>query len=105
MISLKLLLLLLQAPCRGNKAALKALLLDGILWHDKFFIAEAHLILEERHVIVVLRVVIHILFIGAGSPVFPFSLFETWLGGVFVVFDIVRSTIFSCAGISIFTMA
>ena len=36
------------------KPALEALLLDGILRHDKFFIAEAHLVFGEGHVIVIL---------------------------------------------------
>ena len=30
------------------------LLLDRILRHDKFFVAEAHLVFRERHVIVIL---------------------------------------------------
>ena len=36
------------------KLALEALLLDGILRHDKFFVAEAHLVFGERHVVVIL---------------------------------------------------
>ena len=44
----------LQAICCGPKPALEALLLNGILRHDKFFITEAHLVFGERHVIVLL---------------------------------------------------
>ena len=53
LVSLKL-LLLLQALCHGYKPALKMLRLDGILWQDKFLVAESHLILIERHVIAIL---------------------------------------------------
>ena len=41
---LKLLLLFLQAICRGHKPALEALLFDGILWYGEFIVAEACLI-------------------------------------------------------------
>ena len=102
LISLKLLLLLLQALCSGYKSALKTLLLDGILRHDKFFIAEDPFFLGERHVVVVLRIVVHGLFIGTGLPIFPFGLCKTWLGGVFVVFGIIRSIVLSRAGIAVF---
>ena len=54
MINLKLLLLFLQAFCCGYKPALEALLLDRILRDDEFFIAEAHLVFGEEHVIVIL---------------------------------------------------
>ena len=53
MISLKLLLLFLKAICRGHKPALEALLLDRILRHDEFFVAKAHFVFGERHVIIV----------------------------------------------------
>ena len=49
-----LLLLFLQAVCCGYKPALEVLLLDGILRHDKFFLAEAHFNFGERNVIVIL---------------------------------------------------
>ena len=68
-----------------------------ILRHDEFFVAKAHFVFEERHVIVVLLVFVRGLFIRARSPVFLFSLFETWLGGVFVVFGGVWSAIFTIA--------
>ena len=96
LISLKLLLFFLQALCSGYKPALEALLFDEILWHGKFVIAEAHLILREGHVIIVIRVFIYGLFVRAGLPVLPSGLFETWLGGVvFVIFGIVRRAIIS----------
>ena len=44
MISLKLLLLLLQAPRGGNKPALEALLLHGVLRHAELVVTEANLI-------------------------------------------------------------
>ena len=61
LISLKLLLFSLQALRSGYKPALEALLLDGILRHSKFFVAEAHLIFGE----------IHYLFIRASLPILP----------------------------------
>ena len=54
LISLELLLLLFQASCSGYKPVLEALPLDGILQHDEFFIAKAHLIFGERHVVIIL---------------------------------------------------
>ena len=51
---LKLLLLFLQAICRGHKPALEALLFDGILWYGEFIVAEACLIFGGGHVIVIL---------------------------------------------------
>ena len=54
MISLRLLLFFLEAFYSGYKPALEALLLDGILRHDKFFVTEAHLVFRERHVILIL---------------------------------------------------
>ena len=44
LISLKLLLLFLQAICRGHKPALEAPLFDGILWYGEFIVAEAYLV-------------------------------------------------------------
>ena len=38
LVSLELLLLLLQASCSGDKPALEALLLYGILWYAEFVI-------------------------------------------------------------------
>ena len=81
------------------------LLLDGILRHDKLFVAEAHLVFGEGHVIVVLRVSIHSLFIGANLPIILSGLLEAWLGGIVFVFGTIRSAIVSCAGIAIFSMA
>ena len=43
-ISLKLLLLLLQASHSGNKPALEALLLRGVLGHAELVVAEANLV-------------------------------------------------------------
>ena len=95
-----MLLFFLQAFRSGYKPALEALLLDGILRHDKFFVVEAHLVFGEGHVIVILRVFIHCLFIRASLPVPPSGLFKTWLGGIVFVFGIVRSAIVSGAGIA-----
>ena len=39
LISSKLLLLFLEASCRGHKPALKTLLFDGFLWHDEFVVS------------------------------------------------------------------
>ena len=54
LISLKLLLLLLQAFCSGYNLALEVLLLDGILRNDELFIAEARLVFGEGHVPIIL---------------------------------------------------
>jgi len=47
-------ILSINSVCCGYKPALEAFLLDGILRHDKFFVAEAHFVFGERHVIVIL---------------------------------------------------
>ena len=44
LISLELQLLLFQAPCSGDKPALEALLLYGILRHAELVVAEANLV-------------------------------------------------------------
>ena len=53
MISSKLLLLFLEAVCRGHKPAFKMLLFDGILRHDEFIVVEACLVFGGRHIVVV----------------------------------------------------
>ena len=55
---------------------LEALLLDGILRHDKFFVAEAHLVFGGRHIVIVLKVSARRLFVWADLPMFLFSLLE-----------------------------
>ena len=98
---MKLLLLLFQAPCGSYKPALEALLLEGLFGYDEIFVAEAYLIFGERKVVVVLRIVAgQSLFIGAGFPVFVFLLFGSCSNRVFIVFGIVRSTIFSGASVA-----
>ena len=69
MISLKLLLLFLKAICRGYKPALKALLIDGLLRHDKVFVVEARLILGRWKIITVLRFFVNGMFIRADSSI------------------------------------
>ena len=69
--------------------------------HDKFFVAEARLILGEWKIFTILRVFVNGLFIRADSPILPFILFGSWLNGVFVVSGIVWS-VFSCVGIAVF---
>ena len=103
MVILKLLLLLFQAPCSGYQPTLKALLLEGFLRHDKFFVAEAHLILGEWKIITILRVFVYGLFIRANLPIFPIVLFGGWLDGFFFVFDIVWSIVVTRAGIAVFS--
>ena len=44
LISLKLLLLLFQAPRSGHKPALEVLLLYGVIRHAEFVVAEANLV-------------------------------------------------------------
>ena len=98
MISLKLLLLLFQAPCSSYKLALEALLLEGLFGYDEVFVAEAYLIFEERKVVVVLRTIAgQGLFIGAGLPAFLFLQFGSCSNRVFIVFSAVRCTILSGA--------
>ena len=79
------------------------LLLERFLRHNKILGAEAHLILGERKIIIVLRVFVYGLLIRANLPVFPFVLFGSWLKGVFIVFGIARTIVFSCAGIAVFS--
>ena len=50
LVSLKLLLLLFQAPCSCYELALEVLLLQRFLRHDENVGAEAHLILGERKI-------------------------------------------------------
>ena len=102
MVSLKLLLLLFQAPCRSYQPALEALLLEGLFGYDEVFVAEAYLIFGERKVVVVLRNVAgQGLLIGAGLPIFLFLLFGSCSNRVFIVFGVVRSTIFSGASVAV----
>ena len=91
-------LLFLQPFCSGYKPALEALLLDGILRHDKFIIIEAHLVFGERHIIAVLQVSICCLFIWASLPVLLLGLLKVGLGGIVFVFGTIRIAIISCAG-------
>ena len=102
LVGLKLLLLFLQAFCCGYKPALEALLLDGILRHDKFFVAEAHLVFGEGHVIVILRFSVCCLFLRASLPILSL---ETWPEGIVFVFGTIHNVIISCAGIAAFAMA
>ena len=83
---------------------LEALLLERFLRHDEIFVAKAFLILGERTVTTVLRVVGPGLFVGASLPVFLLLLFGCYLNKVFIVFGIVRSIIFSGASIAAFGM-
>ena len=50
--------------------------------------AEARLILGERKIITVLRVLVRGLFTRANLPIFQFILFGSCVNGVFVVFGI-----------------
>ena len=84
---------------------LKALLLERFLRHDKVFVAEAHLILGEWKIIVVLRVFVYGLFIRANLPIFPIVLFGFLFIGIFSVLGTVRSVIVSCAGVAILAAA
>ena len=54
LFSLKLLLLLFQAPCSGYQLALEALLLKRFLRQDEILSAEARLILRGWKIIAVL---------------------------------------------------
>ena len=45
------------------------------------------------------------MFLRARLPVFPFVLFGGWLNGVFIVFDVVQSIVFSCDGVAVFATA
>ena len=80
-------------------------LLDGLLRHDKVFVAEALLVLGGWKITTVLRVFVNDLFIRADLPILPFVLFGSWLNGVFIVFGTVRSVILSCAGVAVFAAA
>ena len=73
LISLKLLLLLLQAPRGGNKPALEVLLLRGVLGHAELVIAEANLVFGGGHIVVLLRISVHRLFFWAELLIFLFG--------------------------------
>ena len=102
MFGLKLLLFLFQAPCSGYELKLKALLLHRVLRHDEVFVAEACLFLGGWMVTIVLRVIFCGLFIRVVLPIVMFLLFGCRTDGVFIVFGVVRSTIFSGAGVAVF---
>ena len=84
---------------------LEALLLKRFLGHDEIFGAKAHLVFEERKVIIVLQIFMRGLFNRANLLIFLFILFVCFIDGVFVVFGTFRSVIFSCAGVAVFTAA
>ena len=81
------------------------LLLERFFRHDEFFVAKALLLLREWKIITVLRVFVYDMFIKANLPIFPFLLFGGYLDGVFIIFGIVRSIIFSGARIAVFGMS
>ena len=56
LVSFKLLLLPLQAPCHGHEPSLEANLLHWILRHAAFGIAEAYLVFGGLHIVVPLQV-------------------------------------------------
>ena len=82
--------------------ALEALLLKRFLRHDEIFVAEAFLIVGERMITTVLRVVGPGLCIGASLPVFLLLLFGCYISKVLIVFGVVWSIIFSGASIAVF---
>ena len=100
LFGLKLLLLLFQAPCGGYELKLKALLLQRILRHDEVFAAEACLLLGGWMVTVILRVIIYGLFVSVVLLAVVF-LFGCSPGGVFTIFGVAWSTIFSSASVAI----
>ena len=102
LLSLKLLLFLFQAPCSGYELKLKALLLQRILGHDEVFVAEACLLLGGWTVTIVPRVIFYGLLIRVVLPVVMFFLFGCSTDGVFFVFGVAWSTIFSDASVAIF---
>ena len=79
---------------------LKALLLERFLRHDKILVAKAHLILRERKIITILRVIFYGLFIRVVLPAVVF-LFGCSPDRVFIVFDVTRSSIFSGANVAV----
>ena len=77
------------------------ILLEGFFGYDEVFVAEAYLVFGGWKVVVVLRIIAgQGLFIGAGLPVFLFFLFGSCSNRVFIVFGVVRSTIFSDASVA-----
>ena len=100
LFSLKLLLFLFQAPCRGYELKLEALLLERILRHDEVFVVEACLLLGGRTVTIILRVIFYGLFVRVVLPAVVF-LFGCSPGGVFTIFGVARSTIFSGASVAV----
>ena len=101
LFSLKLLLLLFQAPCSGYKLKLKALLLHRILGHDEIFVVEACFLFRGRMVTIVLRVIFYGMFVMVVLHVVMFLLFGCSSDRVFIVFGVARSAIFSGTSIAI----
>ena len=102
MFSLKLLLILFQAPRSRYELKLKALLLQRILRHNEVFVPEACLLLGGWTVTIVLRVIFYGLFVRVVLPVDMFLLFGCSSDRVFIVFGVAWSTIFSGASVAIF---
>ena len=94
------LLFLFQAPYYGGEPSLEAFLFVGFLWDDKVFVAEANILFEDWHIVVVFRIFVIGVF-GVVLTLFPFILFGCGLDGVFGIFGIIRSLIVSGAGITI----
>ena len=101
LISLELLLLLFQAPRSGHKPTLEALLLYRILRHAELVVAKANLVFGGRHVAVLLRVSVHLLFAWADLLIFLLGLLKGWLIRVVFLFGTIRIVFVSWAGIAV----
>ena len=64
-----MLLLFLEAACRGYKPAFETLLFDGVLWHDEFIVVEACLVFGGRRIVVVLNLLVRRPLVRAGFSV------------------------------------
>ena len=98
MISSKLLLLFLEAVCRGHKPTFETLLFDGILRHDEFVVVEARHISGGRHIIPYLFFCRSLM--RAGVSVLLRCILLEW-----VTFGTVRCIIIFGAGIFILAVA
>src|SRR3954465_10591438 len=95
-----MLLLFLEASCRGHKPAFKTLLFGGILWHDEFVVIEACLVFGGRHIVIILNLSVCRSLMRAGFSIFLRRILIGW-----VFFGTIRGSIISRAGITIFALA
>ena len=79
-------------------------LLEGFLWHDEVFVAEALILFRGWEVVAILRILILKRIIGVNLPFLPIIMFRCWFDGGIGVFGVLRSVNVSGAGIAVFSV-